>query len=101
MLTDHVGGELVVEVPTGVGHPRVQTSGAEAGFLPVPAALALAAHVALGPAQRPLPLPQPLRIVDFPAVRQRGEAGQAQVDPDRCLGWGERCLNGLDHEKEA
>src|SRR4030095_3630437 len=98
MLTDHLGGGLVVEVPTGAGPPRVQTSGAEAGFLPVPAALALVAQVALGAAQRPLPLPQPPRIVDFPAVRQRGEAGQAQVDPDRCLGWGERSRNGLNHK---
>ena len=98
VLTDQPGGELMVEVPAGVGHPGVQPGDPATGLLPVLAALVLAGHVALGTDQRLLPLPQPTRVVDLLPGGEGREAGQAEVNPNRRVHRGQRHLPDLDDE---
>jgi hypothetical protein len=99
VLTDQPGGELVVEVPPGIGRLHMQAGDPTPSLLPVLRPLLLPAHVPLGAAQRLLPLPKPARVALLPPVRQGHEGRQAKVHAHRRLDDGERYLPRLHDER--
>ena len=98
VLTDQPGAQLVMEVPACVGDPCMPAGQSASSFLLVLRTFLLAAHVALGAPQRPLSLTEPAGVGDLLTRGQSGEARQAQVDPDRAVGDGQKCLGHLHHE---
>src|SRR4029453_3659417 len=99
VLTDEPGRQLMVEVPTGVSHLDVEPGDLAAGLGPVRRALALARQRALPPPKRRLPGAQPAWVVDLLPGRQRREAGQPEVHPDRRLDDRQRLGGGLADER--
>src|SRR5215211_8382625 len=98
-LTDQPGAQLVMEIPARVGDPCMPAGQSASSFLLVLRTFLLAAHVALRAPQRPLSLTEPAGVGDLLTRGQSGEAREAQVDPNRAVGGGQKCLGHLHRER--